>query len=198
MAKIYGLTGSIGMGKSAVAAMIAKLGVPLFDADAEVHRLQGPNGRALPLIEAHFPGSTGPNGINRQKLRERILEHPRERKALEKIIHPLVAAARRAFLQKHRAKAIVVLDIPLLFETHGESRMDGVIVVSAPAWKQRRRVMARPNMTPAAFRAILDLQMPDAQKRARADYIIDTGTTFHRTQSQVRQLIACLRAQAGG
>ncbi|MEO8722042.1 MAG: dephospho-CoA kinase [Sphingobium sp.] len=198
MARIYGLTGSIGMGKSAVAAMIVKLGVPLFDADAEVHRMQGPDGRAVPLIEARFPGTTNASGVNRQKLRERMLEHPRERKALEKIIHPLVAAARRQFLQRNRSRAFVVLDIPLLFETHGESRVDGVIVVSAPAWKQRARVLARPNMTPATFRSILALQVPDAYKRARADYIIDTGTTFHRTQSQVRLLIACLRAQAGG
>lgn len=197
MAKVYALTGSIGMGKSAVAAMISKLGVPLFDADAEVHRLQALGGKALGPIEARFPGTTGPHGLDRAKLAAIILAHPHERKALEAIMHPLVFAARQEFLRRHASRPLVILDIPLLFETHGEKRVDGVIVVTAPAWKQRKRVLARPGMTEAKFRRILALQMPDAQKRAKADHVIHTGTTYHRTRSQIRALIACLLGQAG-
>ena len=197
MAKVYALTGSIGMGKSAVAGMIRKLGVPLFDADAEVHRLQAPGGEALARIEARFPGTTNPGGLDRAKLAAIILAHPHERKALEAIMHPLVFAARKKFLQRHIARPLVILDIPLLFETHGEKRVDGVIVVSAPAWKQRKRVLARPGMTEAKFRRILALQTPDAQKRLRADHIVHTGTTYHRTRAQVRALIACLLGKAG-
>ena len=198
MAKVYGLTRSIGMGKSAVAAMIAKRGIPLFDADAEVHRLQGPQGAAIPAIEARFPGTTGPHGLDRAKLAAIVLAHPHERKALEAIVHPLVHAARRRFLRRHASRPLVVLDIPLLFEGRGERRLDGVILVTAPAWKQRKRVLARPGMTEAKFRRILHLQMPDAQKRRRTDHIIDTGTTFHRTRTQVRTLMACLLGKAGG
>ena len=197
MAKIYALTGSIGMGKSAVAGMIRKLGVPLFDADAEVHRLQAPGGKALAHIEARFPGTTGPQGLDRAKLAAIILAYPHERKALEAIMHPLVFAARQKFLQRHIARPLVILDIPLLFETHGDKRVDGVIVVTAPAWKQRKRVLARPGMTEAKFRRILALQTPDAQKRLRADHIVHTGTTYHRTRAQVRALIACLLGKAG-
>ncbi len=197
MASVYALTGSIGMGKSAVADMIRKLNVPLFDADAEVHRLQAPGGKALHAIEARFPGTTGPQGLDRAKLAAIILAHPHERKALEAIMHPLVFAGRQEFLRRHVSKPLVILDIPLLFETHGEKRVDGVIVVTAPAWKQRKRVLARPGMTERKFRSILHLQMPDAQKRRRADHIIHTGTTFHRTRGQVRALMACLIAKAG-
>jgi dephospho-CoA kinase len=197
MACVYALTGSIGMGKSAVAGMIRRLGIPLFDADAEVHRLQGPGGKALAPIEARFPGTTGPQGLDRAKLAAIILAHPHERKALEAIMHPLVFAGRQEFLRRHVSRPLVILDIPLLFETHGQKRVDGVIVVTAPAWKQRKRVLARPGMTYRKFRAILRLQMPDAQKRARADHVIHTGTTFHRTESQVRALISCLLARAG-
>lgn len=192
MAKIYGLTGSIGMGKSAVAAMFVRAGVPVFDADAEVHRLQAPGGRALPAIEARFPGTTGPQGLDRAKLAAIILADPRARKALEGIIHPMVQQLRRTFLRRHAARPLVILDIPLLFETQGERKLDGVIVVTAPAWKQRRRVLARPGMSERKFRSILALQTPDALKRRRADHIIHTGTTFHRTRSQVRTLLACL------
>ena len=197
MALVYALTGSIGMGKSAVADMIRKLGVPLFDADAEVHRLQAPGGKALAQIEARFPGTTGPKGLDRAKLAAIILAHPHERKALEAIMHPLVFAGRQQFLRRHISKPLVILDIPLLFETHGQKRVDGVIVVTAPAWKQRKRVLARPGMTERKFRSILHLQMPDALKRAKADHIIHTGTTFHRTRGQVRALISCLLHQAG-
>lgn len=197
MALVYALTGSIGMGKSAVADMIRKLGVPLFDADAEVHRLQAPGGKALAQIAARFPGTTGPKGLDRAKLAAIILAHPHERKALEAIMHPLVFAGRQEFLRRHISKPLVILDIPLLFETHGQKRVDGVIVVTAPAWKQRKRVLARPGMTERKFRSILHLQMPDALKRAKADHIIHTGTTFHRTRGQVRALISCLLHQAG-
>lgn len=197
MAKRYGLTGSIGMGKSAVAAMFVREGVPVFDADATVHALQCPGGRALPAIEAHFPGTTGPQGLDRAKLAAIILADPRARKMLEGIIHPMVQQERRTFLRRHAARPLVILDIPLLYETHAERQLDGVIVVTAPPWKQRRRVLARPGMTEGKFRAILALQMPDALKRRRADHIIHTGTTFHRTRGQVRALLACLLRKAG-
>ncbi|MGE4430029.1 MAG: dephospho-CoA kinase [Sphingobium sp.] len=197
MAKVYGLTGSIGMGKSAVAKMVARAGVPVFDADAQVHHLQGPGGRALGAIEARFPGTTGPAGLDRARLAAIILADPQARKALEAIIHPMVHQERRRFLRRHAARKLVILDIPLLFETHGERKLDGVIVVTAPAWKQRRRVLARPGMTEGKFRSILALQMPDALKRRRADHIIHTGTTFHRTRGQVRALLACLLRKPG-
>ena len=197
VARIYGLTGSIGMGKSAVAAMLQKLDIPLYDADAEVHRLQGPGGDAVAAIEARFPGTTGPDGVDRKKLSAAVIGHPHEMKALEQIIHPMLRKRRADFLRRHRSRDFVVLDLPLLFETGGHRKLDGVIVVTAPAWKQRARVLARSNMSPAKFRAILDMQVPDAVKRARADYIIHTGATFHHTRSQVRRLVACLRAKAG-
>jgi dephospho-CoA kinase len=195
--KVYGLTGSIGMGKSAVAAMLRREGVPVFDADAQVHILQGPGGMLLPAIEARFPGTTGPKGVDRAKLGAAVFGHPQERRALEAIVHPAVQAARRSFLRRHRSRKFVVLDIPLLFETHGHRRLDGVIVVTAPAWKQRKRVLARPGMTATKFRQIVHLQTPDAQKRRRADHIIHTGTTFTDTRAQVRRLVACLGAQTG-
>ncbi|CAM8672986.1 MULTISPECIES: dephospho-CoA kinase [Sphingobium] len=195
--KVYGLTGSIGMGKSAVAAMLRREGVPVFDADAQVHILQGPGGALLPAIEARFPGTTGPRGVDRAKLGAAVFGHPQERRALEAIVHPAVQAARRLFLRRHRSRKFVVLDIPLLFETHGHRRLDGVIVVTAPAWKQRKRVLARPGMTATKFRQIVHLQTPDAQKRRRADHIIRTGATFTDTRAQVRRLVACLGAQTG-
>jgi dephospho-CoA kinase len=193
--KIIGLTGSIGMGKSAVAAMLRREGVPLFDADAEVHRLQGPGGALLPAIEARFPGATGAKGVDRAKLGAAVFGHPQELRALEAIVHPAVKQARMAFLRRHRARKFVVLDIPLLFEGRGERQLDGVIVVTAPAWKQRKRVLARPGMTAAKFRRILHLQTPDAEKRRRADHVISTGTTFAQTRSAVRRLVACLGAK---
>ncbi|WP_449474535.1 dephospho-CoA kinase [Sphingobium chungangianum] len=195
--KVYGLTGSIGMGKSAVADMLTRKGVPLFDADAEVHRLQGPGGRLLPAIEARFPGTTGPGGVDRGKLGAAVFGHPQELKALEEIVHPAVKEERKAFLRRHRSRAFVVLDIPLLFEGHMERTLSGVIVVTAPAWKQRKRVLARKGMTAAKFRRILHLQTPDAEKRRRADYIIYTGTTFAATRAQVRRLAACLGSKTG-
>lgn len=195
--RIWGLTGSIGMGKSAVATMLRRQGVPVFDADAEVRRLQGPVGALLPAIEARFPGTTGAQGVDRETLGAAVFGNPAERQALEAIVHPAVRAGRVAFLRRHRSRPFVVLDIPLLFEMQGERGLAGVIVVSAPAWKQRRRVLARPGMTAAKFRQILRLQTPDAQKRRRGDHIIDTGGTFDRTRTQVRRLVACLGADRG-
>ncbi|ETI63376.1 dephospho-CoA kinase [Sphingobium sp. C100] len=195
--KVYGLTGSIGMGKSAVAAMFRREGVPVFDADAQVHLLQGPGGPLLPAIEARFPGTTGPAGVDRAKLGAAVFGDPHERKALEAIVHPAVRAERTRFLRRHRSRKFVILDIPLLFETGGQKGLEGVIVVTAPAWKQRRRVLARPGMTAGKFRQIVRLQVPDAEKRARADHIIHTGTTFADTRAQVRRLVACLGGKTG-
>lgn len=188
-----GLTGSIGMGKSAVAAMMQRAGVPVFDADAEVHRLQGPGGALLPAIEARFPGSTGAEGVNRARLREYVVGYPAELKALERIVHPAVQRGREAFLSRHRAHALVVFDIPLLFETRAERKLDKVIVVSAPRFLQRRRVLARPGMTNHRFHSLLASQTADHIKRRRADFVIRTGRPIWRTRQQVMRLLACLR-----
>lgn len=192
---IIGLTGSIGMGKSAVAGMFRSLGVPVFDADAAVHRLQGPGGRLLGAIEALFPGSTGAQGIDRTAIGKAVFGNPPALAALERIVHPAVADERRAFLRRNRARPMVVLDIPLLFEKGGSDQVDLVVVVSAPAWVQRRRVLARPGMTAEKFRRILKLQTPDAVKRRRADIVIETGTTRQRTRAQIAHLVTCLKAQ---
>jgi dephospho-CoA kinase len=192
-----GLTGSIGMGKSAVSTLFSRAGVPVFDADAEVHRLQGPGGALLSQIEKRFPGSTGPRGVDRQKLGAAVFGKPDELRALERIIHPAVFQARQKFLRRHRSRPMVVLDIPLLFEKGGASQADIVVVVSAPLWKQRKRVLARPGMTVEKFNRIEGLQTPDRIKRARADIVIETGCTRTETGRAVRLLIACLRARKG-
>lgn len=195
---IVGLTGSIGMGKSEVARMFRGAGVPVFDADAEVHRLQGPGGAAVAPIEAAFPGATGPGGVDRGKLGSMVLGDDVAMKRLEGIVHPLVAESRAAFLEAHHAAPLIVFDIPLLFETGGEGRVDAVLVVSAPADVQRARVLARPGMSKAKFEAILARQTPDAEKRARADHVIDTGVSLEETRAQVRSLIDGLMARTGG
>ena len=187
---IIGLTGSIGMGKSTVAAMFEALGVPVFDADAEVHRLQGPGGALLPVIEAAFPGTTGPKGVDRGKLGAQVFGDDAALARLEGIVHPAVAAARQAFLIEHTGQPQVVFDIPLLFEKGGAGQVDRVVVVSAPAEVQRARVLARPGMTPEKFAQILARQVPDAEKRARADHVIDTGTTLAATRAAVSELVA--------
>jgi dephospho-CoA kinase len=187
-----GLTGSIGMGKSTVAAMFADRGVPVFDADAVVHRLQGPDGRLVAAIEARFPGVTGPNGVDRAALGQQVLGDPAALAALESIVHPAVAGERAAFLAAHGEAPLVLLDIPLLFETGGEAQVDRIAVVSAPAAIQRARVLARPGMTPGRFEAILARQTPDAEKRARADIVIDTGGPLAETRARVDAVIACL------
>ena len=189
-----GLTGSIGMGKSTVARIARRMGVPVFDADAEVHRLQGPGGALLGAIEARFPGTTGLQGVDRKALGARVLGHPPELAALEAIVHPAVAAQRQRFLRRNAGHRLVLLDIPLLYETGLDAQMDAVMVVSAPAFLQRRRVLRRPGMTPAKLRAILASQRPDTLKRAAADMLIDTGRPKWRTYAQVSRLLACLRA----
>jgi dephospho-CoA kinase len=196
-----GLTGSIGMGKSAVSAMFARAGVPVFDADAEGHRLQGPGGALVSRIEARFPGSTGSKGVDRQKLGPMVLGKPDELRALERIIHPAVYQSRQRFLRRHRARPMVVLDIPLLFEKANPIKRvrqaDIVVVVSAPLWMQTRRVLARPGMSAQKLRQIRGLQVPDHIKRRRADIVIETGCLKHQTRAAVRHLIACLRARKG-
>lgn len=189
-----GLTGSIGMGKSTVAAMFAELGVPVFDADAAVHRLQGRGGRLVAAIEAAFPDTTGPDGVNRTTLGEAVLGKPALLKELEAIVHPAVGEERAAFLSAHAAAPLVVFDVPLLFETGGDARVDRVAVVSAPADVQRARVLARPGMTSERYAAILARQTPDAEKRARADFVIDTGTPLADTRARVAAVVACLTA----
>lgn len=187
-----GLTGSIGMGKSTVAAMFRAERIPVFDADAEVHKLQGPGGALVEAIDAAFPGTATPGGIDRVVLSRYVLGDKAALHRLERLIHPAVGLARRAFLRRHAARRLVVLDIPLLFEKGLDRQIDKVAVVSAPAWMQRRRVLARPNMTAAKLAHIRALQLPDPVKRSRADYVIDTGVERRRTHAQVRALIACL------
>lgn len=183
------------MGKSAVATMLRKLNVPVFDADAAVHILQGPAGRLLPAIEARFPGTTGPKGVDRAKLGALVLGNTTELRALERIVHPAVGRMRQRFLSRNRSRRIIVLDVPLLFETKGAKRMDSVIVVSAPAVVQRHRVLRRKGMSESKFRQILARQVPDRIKRRRADYIIETARPKWRTFADVRRLVACLRAR---
>lgn len=194
---ILGLTGSIGMGKSTVAQMFRVAGVPVFDADAAVRAMQGPGGILVAPIAAAFPNSTGPDGVLREKLGSQAFADPAALARLEAIVHPAVAAARQAFLLEHAGEGIVLFDIPLLFEKGGASLVDRVVVVSAPAEVQRTRVLARPGMTPDKFAHILALQTPDADKRARADYLIDTGTGLSRTEAEVRALVARLRDETG-
>jgi dephospho-CoA kinase len=191
---ILGLTGSIGMGKSAVAAMFRGLGVPVFDADAAVHELQGPNGACLGPIERAFPGTTGPTGVDRQKLGAAVFGDPVKLKTLEQIVHPEVAEMRRAFLADNVAAPLIVFDIPLLYEKTGQHGLDAVVVVSAPPAMQRDRVLARPGMTIARFEQVLTLQVPDADKRALADHVIDTGVSLAETRHAVQRLVHALVA----
>lgn len=191
---IVGLTGSIGMGKSTVAAMFEAAGVPVFDADAEVRAMQGAHGELVPAIEAAFPGSTGPEGVLRDKLGQQVFGDKEALARLEAIVHPAVGKRREAFLIEHAGAPVVVFDIPLLFEKGGAAAVDKVVVVSAPAEAQRTRVLARPGMTEEKFAHILSLQVPDAEKRERADFIVDTGTSVEETETEVIELIARLRA----
>lgn len=194
---VLGLTGSIGMGKSTVAAMFADEGVPVFDADAEVHKLQGPGGRLVAAIEAAFPDTTGPGGVDRTALGEAVFGNPRAFKRLEDIVHPAVAAERQRFLDANRGRPLVVLDIPLLFEAGGWRQVDKIAVVSAPAAIQRARVLARPGMSVERFESILARQMPDAEKRERADFVIPTGGSLAETREAVRAVIACFARAEG-
>ena len=190
--KIIGLTGSIGMGKSTVAAMFTDAGIPVFDADAEVRRLQGPDGELVPAIEAAFPGTTGPDGVDRGRLGQQVFADKAALARLEAIIHPAVAARRATFLEAHHDKRAVVFDIPLLFERGGHEAVDLIVVVSAPEAVQRARVLARPGMTQQKFAQIFDLQLHDTHKRARAHHVIDTGASLEDTRAQVAALIASL------
>lgn len=190
---ILGLTGSIGMGKSAVAQMLRALGVPVFDADAAVHVLQARGSPLLGKIEAAFPGITGPEGLNRRELGARVFGDRAALARLEDIMHPAVAALREAFVANHAHASLMVFDIPLLYEKGHGVGLDAVAVVSAPAEQQRARVLARPGMTEAKFDQILSLQMPDAEKRARAKHVIDTGVPLAQTEAAVAALVATLR-----
>ena len=186
---ILGLTGSLGMGKSTTAKFFAEEGVPVHDADAAVHRLY--EGEAVPLIEAAFPGTTGGGKVDRDKLGQRVLGDTAALKTLEAIVHPLVRKAEERFLadaERSGAK-VAVLDIPLLFETGGDKRCDAVVVVSAPPPTQRARVLERAGMTEQKFQALLGKQVPDDEKRARADFIVDSGQGLEAARRQVREIL---------
>jgi len=194
---IVGLTGSIGMGKSTVAARFRAHGIAVCDADAEVHRLY--EGPAVPAIEAAFPGTTEGGKVDRQRLAAALMKDPTGFQRLEAIVHPMVLAAERAFLHAEAARgaAMAVLEIPLLLETGGEKRVDVVVVVSAPADKQRERVMQRPEMTFEKLEQVLARQMPDADKRARAEFVVDTGGTLEETYAQVDRIVESLKGREG-
>ena len=195
---VLGLTGSIGMGKSTTARMFAEAGVPVHDSDEAVHRLYA--GKAAPLVEAAFPGTTVSGVVDRAKLGERVLADAAALKRLEAIIHPLVRADAVAFLARTRAAGapLAVLDIPLLFETGGRNRVDKVVVVTAPAEVQRQRVLARPGMTQEKLASILDKQVPDAEKRRQADFIVDTGQGMDAARAAVAAIIAELSGDKSG
>lgn len=186
------LTGSIGMGKSTVARMFEHAGIPVFDADAAVRELQGPGGPLVGPIAARFPGAVRDGRLDRELLAGIVLEDPARLAELEAIVHPAIATAREAFVRDHRGAPALLFEIPLLFETKSETGFDKVIVVSAPPDVQRGRVLQRPGMTPARLDSILARQMPDSEKRARADFLIDTGGDLSTTERQVRDIIACL------
>jgi dephospho-CoA kinase len=195
---LIGLTGSIGMGKSTVAQRLRALGLAVIDADAEVHKLYN-GGAAAPLIEAAFPGTTVDGNVDRMKLGAWLLSHPQDFKKLEQIVHPLVFKAEQALLRKEAEKgaAMAVLEVPLLFETKGHERVDVTMVVSAPPEAQRARVLARPGMTPEKLAQILSKQLPDLEKRAKADFVVDTGVSIPETEAQVDSIIASLKGRTG-
>jgi dephospho-CoA kinase len=194
--KIIGLTGGIGMGKSTAAAAFRRARIPVFDADATVHKLQGPGGRALPAIAAAFPGTVRDNRLDRVALRAAVLGQPQALTRLEHIVHPLVRAEERAFLARARraGSRAAVLDIPLWFETGAGRRADLVVVVSAPPGVQAHRVRQRRRMSTADVAAVIARQMPDAEKRRRADVVVRTGLSRHHAQRRLRRLIRELLA----
>ena len=191
------LTGSIGMGKSTVAQMFADAGVPVFDADATVRELQGPGGRLVDAIEARFPGTTRDGAVDRDALSAAVLSDRDALAALEGIVHPAVHHERTRFIVDHGDAPALLFDIPLLFETGGDQAFDHVIVVSAPERMQRERVLRRPGMTVEKLDSILARQMPDGEKRARADFIVDTSGPLDATRRQVDEILACLGLPAG-
>ena len=192
------LTGSIGMGKSTVARMFEQAGIPVFDADAVVRSLQAQGGELVGTIEQHFPGTTGPEGVDRDALSKVVLADPERLARLEAIVHPAVHRARSRFLLENQDKPALLFEIPLLFETGGHEAFDKVIVVSAPAGIQRERVLARPGMTEEKLDALLARQMPDEEKRRLADFVVDTGGDLSTTESQVRTIISCLGLAGSG
>lgn len=191
------LTGSIGMGKSTVAAMFAEAGIPTFDADAVVRQLQGPGGRLVPTIEARFPGTTRDGAVDREALSATVLGDRDALAALEAIVHPAVHHERTRFIVEHGDAPALLFDIPLLFETGGDEAFDKVIVVTARAALQRERVLSRPGMTEQKFEQILARQLPDEEKRARADFVVDTSGTLEETRSQVGNILTCLGLPTG-
>ncbi|MEO7564277.1 MAG: dephospho-CoA kinase [Sphingomicrobium sp.] len=192
------LTGSIGMGKSTVAAMFVGAGIPLFDADAEVRRMQGPGGCAVAAIGDAFPSAMRNGELDREALAEIAFAAPENLKILEAITHPAVAGARVEFVARHRDYPALLFDVPLLFETNSEGAFDKVVVVSASSALQRQRVLARPGMSEAKFDSVLARQMTDTDKRARADFIIDSGGDLSATEAQVNKILACLGLTQGG
>jgi dephospho-CoA kinase len=194
---VLGLTGSVGMGKSATAKMFADEGAPVFDADAAVHRLY--EGEAVPLIAMAFPGTVSAGRVDRERLSQAVVGNSEAFARLEAIIHPLVRKTREKFLAAAKAKGaeVSVLDIPLLFETGGEREVDKIVVVSAPHVVQKERVLARPGMTEAKFSAIVAKQMPDSEKRKRADFVIDTSRGFEAAREEVRAILRALSDTEG-
>ena len=192
------LTGSIGMGKSTVADMFRRAGIPVFDADAVVRRLQGPGGALVKKIEERFPGTTGPQGVDRGLLSGRVIGDRDELAALEALVHPAVHHERTRFIVENGDAAALLFEIPLLFETGGADVFDKIIVVSASPEAQRERVLARGGMSAEKFSALLERQMPDSEKRERADFVIDTSGDISTTEAQVRDILACLGLGAGG
>ena len=191
------LTGSIGMGKSTVSAMFADAGVPTFDADAVVRQLQGLGGRLVPVIEARFPGTTRDGAVDREALSAAVLSDRDELAALEAIVHPAVHHERTRFIMEHGDAPALLFDIPLLFETGGSEAFDKVIVVSTTADRQRERVLGRPGMTEEKLAQILARQMSDEEKRARADFVVDTSGSLDETRDQVRNILTCLGLPTG-
>jgi dephospho-CoA kinase len=192
---VLGLTGSIGMGKTTAAQMLRRMGLPLHDADLAVHRLLAKGGAAVAAIEVAFPGVVADGAVDRERLGAQVFEDRAALKRLEGILHPAVRRTTRAFLgrQVRAGRSLVVLDIPLLFETGAETLCDAVVVVTAPPFVQRARVMARRGMTPARFQAILAKQMPDREKRRRADFVVNTGLSKAATLRQLRAIVTLLR-----
>jgi dephospho-CoA kinase len=195
---VVGLTGSIGMGKSTTAAMFREAGVPVYDADAAVHDLYAKGGAAVAPVGEAFPGVVRAGAVDREALRQRVLGDPEALKRLNAIVHPLVGRDRVGFFREAEAQGadMVVLDIPLLFETGGHANMDAVVVVTAPAELQRERVLARPGMTPERLDAILAQQMADAEKRALAHFVVDTSRGLEAAREQVAEIVAVLRDPA--
>jgi dephospho-CoA kinase len=195
---VVGLTGSIGMGKSTAAAHLRSRGIPVFDADAEVHRLYA-GGKAVERIERAFPGTTTNSGVDRQKLSAALVAHPGRLRELEAIVHPMVREAERSFLraEARRGARVAVLEIPLLYETGLDRLVDAVIVLTAPGEVQRERLLQRPGMSPEKLAQLLARQMPDAEKRARADFLIDTGDGFAASEAALDSVISSLQSWAG-